>query len=733
MADDISSMRDFNERLIDFADNMESMHKNTSAASLSFKHLVTSIFLGENALKAWDAIVTRSTWAKGLDSAFKTLRMDSDALLKSRLKLEEVEKRLTLAFDRANPGSEREHRLRDRLNIVQDELRVLARQETLDKTTRSTHPVVLGFYAAVLGSTLKLYNAHKQIGHTLIEANVQLQERIRLTEAVIHTQLELGSEFRTNQEAAKMLVDYGFDLNDSFERNLRLVVQMHDGLGMTLRTASELAAVYDRQLNISADGVADSIARVVNDTGLAADEAGRLAVNLGRAVAMLRPGMNKDLAGVTELVGRYEGALQELGGQFGGFQDLLNKMTTPEGLMSAGILGVSNPEFLASKDATKQVVDNFATYVKQTLGNTSGWDRSLRLNVIAEQFGITAQQVNLMVMAVERSNTQRNSQLTLQQRFDEQIINSAQSWQRLKASVIALTQEAVIPILHVVGPIASGLASMLNWLIKLPGAVTVVSVAFAAAVPFMIARLYSVVQAFLAVAASAHMAAMGLQARTAAEMASGLSSGGPAAMAARATTRWLPTLAMTLLRWLPVIGAGALAIMKFREYTQPISWTPAVVRESFEDALNRTLRLDARRGDMGAINSDIERMRTYYKNQGVRPGAAEQKIADVIGKLPEFIGRARFVKETGVMTVGPSQEDSQQIERLIDIQKETAVVAKQHHEAALKLLDVDKAMIRQEADRNAEQIRSQRLNGSWWWPNNGARDVLRNAWEAIPW
>lgn len=714
MPDDVSSLREFNDKLANFSDNIESIHKHSLSAGISFKGLLTSIIFGENALKLWDGVVTRSTWAKGIDTAVRTLKADRAALLASRTELLTTEAELAeVAAGRIVSESMTASMARQRLESTRDQLAVLEKQVVLDRVTRSTHPAVLGFYATIVSSTTKLYQNHQQIGRSMVEANSHLRERLRLTQAVLATQLNLGSEFHTTQEAAKALVDYGFDLSDSFERNLNLVVMMHDGLGMTLRTASELAAVYERQLNMSASGVADSISRVVNDTGLAADEAGRLAINLGRAVAMLRPSLNKDLAGVMELVGRYEGALQELGGQFGAFQDFLGKMTGPEGLLQAGILGVNNPEFLASKEATKQVVDQFAAYAKRTLGNAQGWDRALRLSMIAEQFGITAQQANLMIMAVDRANEQKRSELTLQERYDEQMKSSAQSFGRLKNSISALLQEAAIPLLYVIGPIANGIASLVNTIVKIPGAVHVVTAAFLVAVPFMVKRLIDVSVAFYQVAAAAHMAALRMQARAAAE-AAGSVGGATAVGTGGVVARWLPRIGYTLAVFAALVGGWEVGKWLNKKWgADSVKFSNIALKESVEQHAMRMLRFHTLRGNQSAVANDIAIMRGYFKKQGFSDRDVESKVYRAMQQIPEFIGNARFAKESSVMSSGASNQELEQITRLADTQIKMVDMAEKQRDAALKLIEVERAKGRDDSARHAENERARRLNSYW--------------------
>src|SRR3546814_1014543 len=80
-----------------------------------------------------------------------------------------------------------------------------------------------------------------------------------------------GASFSATAEAARDLVGYGYDLSGSFKENLVLITQMRDGLGVATRSSAEMVAIYDRQLKAPVREIADAIARVANDTALAAD------------------------------------------------------------------------------------------------------------------------------------------------------------------------------------------------------------------------------------------------------------------------------------------------------------------------------------------------------------------------------------------------------------------------------------------------------------------------------
>lgn len=719
MAEDFNSV---NERLLQMAESMSSMEKSSKMTGLSFKALAASIFAGENALKGWDAIVNRSTLAKGLDTAVRSLGLSAaDLTRKEREMASEVRSMQALTQSTIALKGEALAQAQEELRLLELQHRVTGNQLNLSRELQKLNPVTAVWYGVILNSATSLFNTHQHIQRDLQAANSNLYARIGLTKSILENQRQTGASLELSKETTREMLEYGYDLTGNMDAQLRLVTQMHDGLGMSVRTATEMAAVYDRQLNVSARGVADSIANVVNDTALAADEAGRLAINLGRAVATLRPGISKDLAAVNELVGRYEGALAQLGGQFGGFSDLLTKMTTSDGMLQAGLLGVNNPEFLASEEATKQVLNSFSDYARNFLGNTAGWERALRLQSLSEMFGTSTQQINLMIRAAEEANKQRTGSLTVEERYREQVRASAQSFERLGNSIRALTQEAVIPIMGAVGTLAGAVATAAETIVKLPGAVTAASIAFGASAIFMVRHMYSIGAALYHVTASAIASTAALRAQAVANTAASASQlqfGFMGANAGGAIARTMASpIAGALLKGFGILATAgafvpvALELGKWldKKYGGDITFDNNQLKESFEQTFSRQLRLHALRGDEAGLINDIGAARRHFTNLGQRSGEVEARIANALVGLEEYVGNARFAKEASMMTGYRSNDEVMYLKALVAAQQKVLEHAEKQREVGLKAIETTKEQIRQEDKIDEERKRQERF------------------------
>jgi hypothetical protein len=508
-------------------------------------------------------------------------------------------------------------------------------------------------------------------------------------------------------------------------------------------------------LKVSVRDVADGIARVSNDTGLAADEATRLAISIGRSVSMLRPGLARDVAAVNELIGRYEGSLHELGGQFGSFSELLTRMTTPEGMMQAGILGVNNPEFLASKEATKRVIDQFAQYAKQTLGTSQGWDRALRLQTLAEQFGTTTQNINLMLMAADRMPThQQKSTITLQQRYEEQIRNSGQALSRLAHSLQALFQQAVLPLLKVITPVINGVASLVGGLLKIPGAVYAISGAMILTIPMVAKRVYSLTTSFVLAAVAAHRLTSALReqaltstlaagaapgrggtGRTVRELLSQLHPRNMKASAKRVVMNLKPlvnfftTSIPQMLRRLgslivrsisigSLLSAGALTGLAvtlwkttkalIENYKDKTAFTGVVMLESLEQRLIRNMTQKGMTGDFAGMRKNANLLREYEMQKGLDQASADAFVARRVENMVTEVGKLRFAKETANMFVTDSS-GQKSIDYLVELQKLILAESERQREAAMKNVDVNKESNRIEREKAEELKRERRI------------------------
>ena len=306
----------------------------------------------------------------------------------------------------------------------------------------------------------------KLLNQNLIEANSAYQTRWGLMHDTLFLQLKTGVSFEKATESARALVGYGMDTESTYSENLRIVTQMEQGLAVSVQTSAMLASVVERQVKGSFSAVADVVAQLVNDTSLAGEEAAKLATHISQAMGRLHPGTGAvALPEVVKLVGRYESALKEVSGSAGGFQELVTKLTTSEGLAGAGALGV-NPDFLQSERGVQTVMDRFAQFGNRMVGMTSGWERQMRLEMLGQMFGLSAEQANQMLIAIRRVHNQTVTDITLQERWRQQMASVDKGIERLYNSLIALAQGALYPVVWAVNGVVNRLADVAGWILS---------------------------------------------------------------------------------------------------------------------------------------------------------------------------------------------------------------------------------------------------------------------------
>lgn len=384
-------------------------------------------------------------------------------------------------------------------------------QIRLVRTLNDVGKVTIGIATAMVGLMGDLWMKSRQLNQNLIEANALWTNRVRLVYSTLLAQAQLGVSFGKATDAARALVSYGLDTEQTFKANLDTVIMLEQGLGISVHTAATLATVVERQVKGSFQGVADVLAQLVDDTTLAGEEAAKLANTIGVAVGRLKPGLGAaGFPEVIKLVGRYESALKEVGGVPGAFQDLVTKMTTSEGITGAGALGV-NPDFLATSQGVQLVMDRFADYGKMIVGQAQGWDRQMRLEALAAQFNTSADAANQMLMAIERANKQVVGDISLQERWRRQIHATDEGWTRLTNSFIAIAQMGLYPLVVGINAVINWFADAVNWITKNQYVLYVAASAVAVTMLATTVGLYRVGRALLAVAFTSNLAAAAAQ------------------------------------------------------------------------------------------------------------------------------------------------------------------------------------------------------------------------------
>lgn len=551
----------------------ESEHRAEGLGNM-FKQAALTFVGIDMVRKAIVEIVERTTTWQSLSQAVSKENLSRAGLLKREMDLNNEKHFLTLKSATA-AGIEGEFQ-KARLQTVGHELEILQKQKVVAIEMQRIGHVNLTLLLVYKGLMVDLFLKSRQFNQSLIEANASATHRERLLRETLMTQAQLGIGFESITKSAAALVHYGLDTEKSFNDNLRLVSQMEQGLGVSVGASAQLASIVERQIKGSFTDVAHVIAQIVDDTALAGDEAVRLATNIATAMGRLRPGISaQGLPEVVKLVGRYESALKEVGGAPGAFQQLITSLTTPGGIVGAGALGVS-PEFLATSQGVQNVMDRFAKFGGMLVGQSQGWERQFRLQMMADVFGTSADSANQMLIAIERANKQQVENISLQQRWHNQLNATNSGISRLANSLLGLTQGGLHWIVIGVGWLTNRLADLVEWMLKSRTVVYTVGIALAAGFFVLVGRMWSLARALWAVAASAYAAATAQARLAAANMATTVTGG------AGGITGGIASLRNVFLTLIPSVAtafraakAGFDARWAFGGVRAVMAWNPA--------------------------------------------------------------------------------------------------------------------------------------------------------------
>jgi len=460
------------------AEHMANSQKSAEGMTVSFKNMLLALGGMDAAKKAVEGILDRTNLMKAAKQAISVESMTQNTLTERYLGTTRSIERSLQELKMAGKYNTAE--ARSLLDILDKQHKAHDAQLRFNREYEKFGRVRLALTAATVGLATQLFIKQRQFNQDLIEANSSWEHRSSLLRQTLMMQTQLGVGFEKATQAVKALVHFGMDTESSFEENVRLVAQMDQGLGIAVVQSAQLASIVERQLHGSFVKVSHVLAQIVEDTALAGDEAARLATSIATALGRLRPGLGAaGLPEVVRLVGRYEGALKEVSGQSGAFQQLLEHLTSSEGLTGAGALGV-NPEFLATAGGVDMVMKRFAAYGEMLVGQSAGWERQMRLEALAQQFNISATQANQMMAAIKRANQQQMGVISTQDRWRNQLHATNQGIERITNSLVGLVQYAFQPVVAGISAVINWVADLVEGIFKYRDVVTVLAYGVAA-------------------------------------------------------------------------------------------------------------------------------------------------------------------------------------------------------------------------------------------------------------
>jgi len=513
---------DFNkvvENVHSMADDMAKSQKSAEGIHTSFLKLGLALEGVRVVNSVFEQIVTKSAVWQRLTTAISRENLNIAALTERRDKSEKS----YLSYIQKNEsiGRLQSEGYKQGMALRAREFNLSEKQLTLAKELHRFGMARFVTLTATVSAARDLWSNQRQFNQNLIEANSTYAHRNELLKNTLMLQTQSGISFDKVTNAARALVSYGMDTESSFEANLKIVSQMEQGLGVSVSESARLASVVERQVKGSFEGVARTIAQIVEDTALAGDEAARLSLNISTALGRLRPGLGAaGLPDVLRLVGRYEGALKEIGGSSGALTQLLTQMTTPEGIVGAGALG-ANPEFLATADGVQTVITRFGQYGQMLVGQSQGWERQMRLQALAQQFNISSDQANQLMLAIKRANEQQMGTISLQDRWKQQLNATNSGISRLTTSLWGLLQTGLLPVVNLVGMLANKLADLVEVILQSKTTVFLLGTGLAAAGLAAALSLQGVVRGLWAVVMGSQTATAALGRYAAAQAARG--------------------------------------------------------------------------------------------------------------------------------------------------------------------------------------------------------------------
>lgn len=294
-------------------------------------------------------------------------------------------------------------------------------------------------------------------------------ERARLELSVYENTVRTGLSLHESANAAAALAEYGLENRATFNDNVRTISLMTEGLGMSSREAAHLAAVTEGMIHANFKEVANTVASIVEYTALAADEASNYGRELAKTMSILRlDNADKTMPGVLKAIGSYEGALKELTGKSGDFMELVKKMQSSSGIAQLRVLGIS-PEMLKTEQGVKAMMDRFGDYATKFVGQTSGMNRAMRLEMLASQMGMTTEAANGMLLAIEKQRTQTLGNITLEERAKNQMDSMNKGLERLANRIMALIQGGLYPITWAIGGLTNVLDKVIGFITNFKG------------------------------------------------------------------------------------------------------------------------------------------------------------------------------------------------------------------------------------------------------------------------
>lgn len=307
-----------------------------------------------------------------------------------------------------------------------------------------------------------------EVNQALIQANSLSTARQTLTEDIYETQIATGASLQTMLGAAKALTTVWPKNRDDFKSTLEIVVQMEQGLGVSFEHSAELARTFQIGLKMPVREVADQIAIIANSTSLAADEATRFAIEIGKAIRLLGPGAAPGAREVTGYVTAMAARMKDVGGDASDIIKMFTEMQrgTAQGFMLRGLAGVT-PAALGTQGGAQAAFQSIGRVINMMVSARPGTAAfAAQVEAASQALNMSTDSVVMYRRMLEEAKKPLDEHAKLQQRWSEQVTNANMSLHRIRESFIALVQRALLPIMPRISEILGAIADFISWLGK---------------------------------------------------------------------------------------------------------------------------------------------------------------------------------------------------------------------------------------------------------------------------
>ena len=339
------------------------------------------------------------------------------------------------------------------------------------------YKVEIGAVTLISALYAKMLESSHALNQALLKTNTSTEIRFALISKILTVQQELGASTETAAEATRALVEYGANLNAGFQGNLKAVIMMRDGLGIAASTGAELVTIFSRQLHVAAESVGDAIADVASQTGLAAERAAQFAIELARALRVLGPGFRSEAAGVTKVIAGLAGRVQELGGNAQTVVNVFKRMSggTSEAFFMRGLAGTSVGQ-MGTGAGSEEAMKGLSKRISSILTAPEGTPMYVaQLEAVAEMTGMAANEIVDFQEAIKDMNKPLSESQSLAKAYRDQTALVGASWKQMKDALLALTTEALLPLVKFIQPVVKGMADFVKWLSGAKGLVWVLT------------------------------------------------------------------------------------------------------------------------------------------------------------------------------------------------------------------------------------------------------------------